>query len=73
MTIENIGKCESIEELMDAVNDIAQAQVMITNACMKRMDEILDQGINDVANEEYRELGDGSTIIQECFTSPEEQ
>ncbi len=72
MTMEDIEKCNSIEELMYEVDGVAQAQVMVTNACMVRMDEILDQGINVEENEHYAEYGDGDTIIQECFTHPQE-
>ena len=69
-SLEDIAKCDSIEELMDEVNALASNQINGTNACMERMDEIIAQNINPEENEEYMELGDGDTIIQELFSHP---
>jgi len=69
-SFDDIDKCNSIEELMDEVNSLASSQVHGTNACMERMDEIIAQNINPEENEEYFELGDGDSIIQEHFTHP---
>lgn len=69
-SIEDIENCNSIEILMDEVNALASNQVHGTNACMERMDEIIDQNINPEENEEYFELGDGDSIIQEHFNHP---
>jgi len=69
-SFDDIENCDSIEELMDEVNSLASSQVHGTNACQERMDEIIAQNINPEENEEYMELGDGDTIIQEHFTHP---
>lgn len=69
-SFDDIEKCDSIEELMDEVNSLASNMMHGTNACQERMDEIIAQNINPEENEEYMELGDGDTIIQEHFTHP---
>lgn len=70
-SLEDIENCDSIEELMDEVNALAQNQVTGTNACMDRMTEIINDNINPEENEEYYELGDGDAVICEHFTHPE--
>jgi len=69
-SLEDIAKCDSIEELMEEVNALASNQMHGTNACMERMDEIIAQNINPEENEVYMELGDGDNIIQNHFTHP---
>ena len=69
-SFEDIENCDSIEELMDEVNALVSDMMNGTNACQARMDEIIEQNINPEENEEYMELGDGDTIIQEHFTHP---
>jgi len=69
-SFDDIENCDSIEELIDEVNALAANQMHGTNACMERMDEIIAQNINPKENEEYMELGDGDTIIQEHFSHP---
>ena len=69
-SFDDIAQCDSIEELMSEVNALASDQMFGTNACMERMNELIEQNINPEENEEYFELGDGDTIIQEHFIHP---
>jgi len=69
-SLEEIENSDSIEDLISLVNMLASEQVHGTNACQDRMDEIISQNINPEENEEYMELGDGDSIIQEHFIHP---